>query len=43
MTNIGYERIEVHKLALSSTTYAFCIKNIQNDLLRISIKFKTGV
>lgn len=43
MTSIGYEKIEVHKLANSATTYSFCIKNIEHGLLRLSIKFQTGV
>lgn len=43
MTSIGYERIEVHKLAALATTYSFCIKNIEHSLLRLSVKFQTGV
>lgn len=43
MTSVGYERMEVHKLAPASTTYSLCIKNIQRELLRISLKFQSGV
>jgi hypothetical protein len=43
MTSIGYEKIEVHKLANSATTYSFCVKNVEHAILRLSFKFQTGI
>lgn len=43
MSTMGYERINVHKLASPGGTYAFCFKNIQRDVLNIVVSFVTGI
>ena len=43
MTELGYERMKVYKMANVAGTYGFCFKNIQRDLLNLVVTFQTGV
>ena len=42
-TDMQYQNLNVHKLASASSTYSFCFKNTENELLRLSVDIQSGL
>jgi len=38
-----YQNLNVHKLASASSTYSFCFKNNERELMRLSVDIQSGL
>jgi hypothetical protein len=42
-TEMPYQNLNVHKLASASSTYSFCFKNNERDLMRLGVDIQSGL
>ena len=42
-TDMAYQSLNVHKLASVSSTYSICFKNIEREVLRLSVDIQSGL
>ena len=42
-TDMQYQNLNVHKLASASSTYSFCFKNTERDMLKLSVDIQSGL
>lgn len=38
-----FETFNIHKLAPSESTYSYCLRNIDNDKLKLSVSIQSGL